>query len=131
MINTSFRNIFLAFLLVFISQLTYAQKAVTDTRSPKNSSNSLIYLQHQGIEHGDMITENSNSSVRYDEVQKILPGAAKLEKRFYPAGKNSYRIKTVHTVDHQRLVPALMESIKEQQIEIERLKSEVEALKTK
>lgn len=131
MINTRFKNIFLASLLIFISEFTNAQTEVIDTKPLKNSSDHVTLLQPQVTEKANMNTSNSNSSMRYNEIREIFPGAVKLERKFYPAGKNDYRIKTVKTIDHARLVPVLVESIKEQQMEIERLKSEVEALKAK
>lgn len=131
MINTRFKNILLASLLIFISQFTNAQTELIDTKPLKNSLDHVTLLQPQVTEKANMNISNSNSSMRYNEIKKIFPGAVKLEKKFYPAGKNDYRIKTVETVDHERLVPVLVESIKEQQMEIERLKSEVEALKAK
>lgn len=66
-----------------------------------------------------------------EELLEMYPEAIKYEKRFYPAGKNNYRTKTVKVVDHAKLSAALARSVKKQQAEIQQLRSEVSSIKTK
>jgi hypothetical protein len=46
-------------------------------------------------------------------------------------GKNSYRNATLKTIDELSLIPVLVASIKEQQLQIEKLTSELEILKSR
>ena len=134
--NTSLiKNIFFSFLLLLVSQVTYAQKNATDSKPLSNSLDYVTQLQPQIIELNKTDDLNSVAVTKYgfntEDVQKVLPGAVKYEKRFYPAGKNNYRIKTVKVTDHQSIIPVLVGSIKEQQAEIDQLKKQLAAMQDK
>jgi len=62
-------------------------------------------------------------------VQSVLPGVVKTQSYLYPAGKNTQRSVDVQTVDMQSLVPVLLGAIKEQQVQIDALKAEVQSLR--
>ncbi|KQS41439.1 tail fiber domain-containing protein [Pedobacter sp. Leaf194] len=65
------------------------------------------------------------------DVQKIFPELVKRQAKDYTVGKNAFRTATVSTVDYESLIPLLVGSIKEQQVQIEQLKRELNALKEK
>jgi hypothetical protein len=64
-----------------------------------------------------------------DEVQNIYPELIGYKHFSYMIGKNVYRTARVKTLDTESLIPILVASIKQQQLEIEKLKTEIQALK--
>jgi hypothetical protein len=62
-------------------------------------------------------------------MQSVLPGVVKTESVLYPAGKNQMRSVDITKVDMQSLIPVLLGAIKEQQLQIDALKAEVQTLK--
>jgi len=52
------------------------------------------------------------------------------QQKTYTAGKNSTKIATVPVVDYETLIPLLVGSIKEQQLQIEALKKEISLLRS-
>lgn len=62
-------------------------------------------------------------------MQSVFPGMIKTESKLYPAGKNAVRSVDVQSVDMQSLIPVLLGAIKEQQLQIDALKSELQSLK--
>ena len=121
--NSLIKNTFLVLLFVFASQPLLAQQTKTGSKQLTTSFQYVTEFTPQARE----VTRDIVS----DEVLKVYPQAVKYEKRFYPAGKNNFRIKTVKTVDHEKLASALVSSVNEQQNEIEKLKSDIKALKEK
>jgi hypothetical protein len=117
---------FLILFLIFITVSSYAQSVATVTQNNVgNIENSLQYIKKlepkvfAGNEYGFVA----------EDVQKVLPGIVKDQYRSVPMGKNQYRTKKVQTISMESLVPILVGSIKEQQAEIEALKSELNQLK--
>ena len=66
-----------------------------------------------------------------EEVAKVFPELVREEKKLIPAGKNAFKTETIKTVNMESLIPVLLASLKEQQAEIDQLKTEVGTLKTK
>jgi hypothetical protein len=64
-----------------------------------------------------------------NEAKLIVPSAVSNRHNWYTAGKGSQRTITTSEVDLDKLVPLLVGAIKEQQAQIEELKSEVEQFK--
>lgn len=136
------KNLFFFFLFAFSAQLAFSQtlsdnelkKNVTPIESPLKSVISLepkafeyktsdySYLKLPKGEHYGFITE---------EFQQVFPALVTSESRSYMQGKNMFKRATTKTVDLEGLIPILVASIKEQQSEINLLKKEVEALKSK
>jgi hypothetical protein len=66
-----------------------------------------------------------------EDLQAIFPALVKQKPVSYMFGKNVYRDARIKVVDEASLIPVLVASVKEQQSEIEKLKSDVQELKNK
>lgn len=78
------------------------------------------YLKLPGGTHYGFIAE---------EFQQVFPGLVYKKRYPYMAGKNAYRNATVRNIDMQALIPVLVAAVREQQEQIEQLRTEIEALK--
>lgn len=65
-----------------------------------------------------------------ENMERVMPGAVHTTRYSYMKGKNSYQSALVKSTDMQTLIPLLVASIKEQQMQIDALKAEVEKLKS-
>lgn len=65
-----------------------------------------------------------------EDVQKVLPGIVKSQKKMIPAGKNAFRTTELKDIEINSLVAFLVASIKEQQAEIDKLKADIQSLKS-
>ncbi|WP_315824324.1 hypothetical protein [Paraflavitalea speifideaquila] len=63
------------------------------------------------------------------EIEAVFPELIKRTTHTYLFGKNTYRTATVKTVNMESLIPILVASVKQQQVEIEQLKKELQELK--
>ncbi|MEP7108942.1 MAG: tail fiber domain-containing protein [Ferruginibacter sp.] len=86
-----------------------------DTHSYKH-----LYLK-KGTHYG-FIAEN---------FKDVFPGLVREKRIPYMYGKNVYRDAIVKTIDEASLIPFLVAAFKEQQIEIEKLKIEIQRLKAR
>ena len=66
-----------------------------------------------------------------EEIEAVFPELVKTSTETYMFGKNTYRTRKVKTVDMESLIPILVASVKEQQVQIEQLKKELQVLKSK
>ncbi len=64
-----------------------------------------------------------------EEVEKVAPELVVNQQKTYTSGKNATKTATVPMVDYETLIPLLVGSIKEQQLQIEALKKEISALR--
>ena len=64
-----------------------------------------------------------------NNVQTALPDLVHETSKQVPAGKNNTKVASYDEVDSKDLIPLLVGAIKEQQAQIEQLKTEVEQLK--
>ena len=64
-----------------------------------------------------------------EEIQAVLPQVVSLKHINYSYGKNVYRDASIPQVDHTALIPVLVQSVKELNAEIEKLKEEIRLLK--
>ncbi len=71
------------------------------------------------------------SGFNVEEVAKINPKLVINQQLNYNEGKNINKTAVVQKVDYEALIPMLVGSIKEQQQQIEALKAEINALKSK
>lgn len=70
-----------------------------------------------------------NYGFNAEKLQQVIPGIVKTSHKMVPAGKNSFKTVATKDVDLESLIPILVGSIKEQQLEIEKLKAEMEEMK--
>jgi len=63
-----------------------------------------------------------------EDVKNVLPGAVGTNNKWYSNGKNNPKAIETNTVDMQQLVPLLVGAIKDQQAEIQQLKSRIAQL---
>ena len=66
-----------------------------------------------------------------ENLQTVFPSLVKTERKSYLVGKNLSREATVKSIDFEGLIPILVASIQQLQNEVELLKAEVQALKSK
>ncbi|MGC4036204.1 MAG: tail fiber domain-containing protein [Chitinophagaceae bacterium] len=66
-----------------------------------------------------------------ENLQTVFPELVTYKNYSYSIGKNLFRTATIKHVDVESIIPVLVASIKEQQAEIEKLKSELALLKDK
>lgn len=64
-----------------------------------------------------------------EDMQTVFPDLVNDKTVSYKYGKNVYRNATVKTINEAGLIPLLVASVKEQQTEIEKLKTEILELK--
>lgn len=64
-----------------------------------------------------------------EDFQRVLPGLVYSKPYSYMSGKNATRNATVKSIDMESLIPVLIASLKEQQVQIDQLKAELELLK--
>ncbi len=73
----------------------------------------------------------TQSGFNIQELTKINPQLIVNQQLNYSAGKNNIKTAVVQKVDYEMLIPLLVGSIKEQQQQINVLKAEIDALKSK
>lgn len=127
-------------LIVLSSNTSFAQK-VTNSDIKKNVSSiesplqKLVQLNPQVYEYNTSKYKHLNLQAgrhygfSAEDVQTLFPEAVSERSVSYMFGKNSYRNTSFKTVDESKLIPVLVASIKEQQLQIDTLKAEIAALK--
>lgn len=80
------------------------------------------HLKLRGGKHYGFMAEN---------MQTVFPSLVKEKRISYMFGKNVYRDAKIKTIDEASLIPVLVAAFKEQQAQIEKLKSELKELKNK
>lgn len=73
----------------------------------------------------------TNSGFNMEELAKINPQLIVNQQLNYNEGKNNTKTAIVQKVDYEMLIPMLVGGIKEQQQQIEALRAEINALKSK
>jgi len=90
---------------------------------PKSFEYNTEQYKHLKLEHGRKF------GFLAEDFQHIFPDMVKEKSVSYMFGKNVYRNSTIKTIDEQSLIPLLVASIKEQQLQIDKLTAEVGQLK--
>ncbi|WP_157960786.1 tail fiber domain-containing protein [Nubsella zeaxanthinifaciens] len=107
----------------------------TEIASINNSLNTVLKLTPVNFSYEkDWATKLKLSTQKQhgfavEEVEKVAPELVVNQQKTYTAGKNATKTATVPMVDYETLIPLLVGSIKEQQLQIEALKKEISALK--
>ena len=139
-INTYIRRSFFFAVLVLGGFIVNAQD-ITDTDVKKNIASmedqlqKLMQLQPKKYEYNISnfkylkLQKGQQYGFIAEEVAAVFPELVKEKTVSYMYGKNAYRNATIKVVDEERLIPVLVASLKEQQNEIEKLKSELQELK--
>lgn len=73
----------------------------------------------------------THSGFNVEQVSKVNPRLIVNQQLNYNEGKNNNKTAVVQKVDYEMLIPMLVGSIKDQQQQIEALKAEISALKTR
>lgn len=66
-----------------------------------------------------------------EDVKLVFPAMVKQQQYQYMQGKNFFKKASASSVQMQQLIPVLVAAIKEQQVQIDALKNELEELKKK
>lgn len=137
--NINYTALVALFSIVLLSMNASAQKTSNNLINYSNPlSNSLSYvtrLEPISFEYNKTEAKKLNlpSGLNYgfnaEELQQVIPGIVKTSHKMVPAGKNTFKTVATKDVDLESLIPLLVGSIKEQQLEIEKLKTEMEVLK--
>lgn len=75
--------------------------------------------------------KSTQSGFNVEEVVKIYPKLVVNQQLNYNEGKNNNKTAVIQIIDYEVLIPMLVGSIKEQQQQIDALKTEINQLKSK
>lgn len=138
--NTYIKQSFLLAVFVLGAHIVNAQD-IPDTEVKKNIAimegqlQKLMQLQPKKYEYNInnfkylKLQKGKQYGFIAEEVEAVFPELVKEKTVSYMYGKNAYRNATIKVVDEDRLIPVLVAALKEQQGEIEKLKSELQDLK--
>lgn len=123
----------------FATSSAFAQKLSDNTLKKdatpvKNSVKQLTKLEPVSFSYYkaefDQLPEGKQYGFLASDVKAVFPELVKNQSKVVAGdGKNATKSVTIENVDMVSLIPLLVSSIKEQQAEIEKLKSELNALK--
>lgn len=108
----------------------------TEITSIDNSLNTVLKLTPINFSYDKdwagklKLSTQKQSGFAVEEVAKVAPELVVNQQKTYTAGKNSTKTATVPVVDYETLIPLLVGSIKEQQLQIEALKKEISLLRS-
>ena len=108
----------------------------TEITSINNSLNTVLKLTPINFSYDKdwasklKLSTQKQSGFAVEEVAKVAPELVVNQQKTYTAGKNSTKTATVPVVDYETLIPLLVGSIKEQQLQIEALKKEINQLRS-
>jgi hypothetical protein len=132
------KGFFYSFLMILFSLSAYAQKLEEkdlklNVSKISNSSAQLGKLEpvtFQYVQKKDLKfpigTQYGFSTEQFDPSSVLI----KRSSRMYEAGKNNMKVARYDEVDVDKLIPLMVSAIKEQQAEIEELKSQLNLLKS-
>ena len=108
----------------------------TEITSIDNSLNTVLKLTPVNFSYDKdwagklKLSTQKQSGFSVEEVSKVAPELVVNQQKTYTAGKNSTKTATVPVVDYETLIPLLVGSIKEQQLQVEALKKEINQLRS-
>ncbi|EOR95727.1 DNA topoisomerase IV subunit A [Arcticibacter svalbardensis MN12-7] len=112
------------------SELIKQSSPLINTLSDINQLNPVIFEYDTNQSQKLKLPSGQQYGFIAEDVHKIRPELVKSSKKMIPAGKNAFNTVDVKDVDMNSIIALLVASVKEQQIEIERLKSEMQSLKS-
>ena len=127
---------FAVFLIAASLKISAQEVAQTNVKPVNNSLEMVSKLQPVSFNYDKAWAEKLKlaSTSQYGfvgaDAKAAVPSVVAVQAKQYPAGKNAYNSATLTKVDYESLIPLLVGSIKEQQQQIEELKSELRSLKS-
>ncbi len=127
---------------LFISAAVYSQN-LNDSEIKKNITaienplEKLVQLQPKTFEYNTeqykhlKLQHGRKFGFVAEDFQHIFPDMVIEKSVSYMFGKNVYRNSTIKTINEQSLIPLLVAAIKDQQLQIDKLTTELEVLKNK
>jgi hypothetical protein len=139
-LNPFLNKILFSIVAVLCSSSIYAQQLTdrsikTNITAIHNPLQKLVQLTPQQFEYNTQgfkylkLKEGAHYGFMAEDIQAIFPHLVNEKSVTYSFGKNVYRNAKIKTIDEAGLIPVLVASIKEQQVEIEKLKVEIAQLK--
>lgn len=127
---------FFAVFLISASLTIHAQEVAQNNVKPVNNALEMVSkLQPVSFNYDKIWAEKlklpTNSMYGFVglDAKSTVPSVVTVQSKDYLAGKNAYNSATLTKVDYESLIPLLVGSIKEQQLQIEELKREISSLK--
>jgi hypothetical protein len=128
---------FLAFTTVSFSQNYPDSTIKINTQRIQNPLESINRLEPKTFEYDTQnfkqlrLDKGEQFGFMAENMQEVFPSLVGEKSISYLFSKNTYRTATIKTIDESALIPVLVAALKEQQTEIEKLKSEMVALRNK
>ena len=117
------KQVFIAFAALFISTASMAQ--VTDPQKMIKLGSDAHFINELNLEHG------KEYGFLAKDLQELFPNLVKEKRISERFGKNAYRTKVIKVIDEQALIPALVSSIKKQNVEIQDLRERLVTIEKK
>ena len=131
------RAISVAVILIAASFKISAQEVTQHNIKPIHNSLELVSkLSPVSFEYDEAWAEKLKLSTKTQfgfvgaDAKSVAPEIVTVQAKDYAGGKNTFKSATLTKVDYDLLIPLLVGSIKEQQIQIEALKKEIQSLKS-
>lgn len=128
---------FLAITAVSFSQSYPDSTIKINAQLIQNPMGSIIRLEPKMFEYDTQnfkqlrLDKGKQFGFMADNMKEVFPSLVGEKSISYLFSKNTYRTATIKTIDEAGLVPVLVAAFKEQQAEIEKLKSELADLRNK
>jgi hypothetical protein len=131
------RAISFAVILIAVSFKINAQEVVQNNVKPINNSLEVVSkLRPVSFDYDKVWAEKLKLPTKTQfgfvgaDVKNVSPEILTIQAKDYAGGKNSFKSAIITKVDYDLLIPLLVGSIKEQQVQIESLKKDIQLLKT-
>ncbi len=109
--------------LLFSASAAFAQ--VTDPQKMIKLGSDAHFINELNLEEGKQY------GILAKDLQELYPSLVKEKRISERFGKNAYRTKVIKVIDEQALIPAMVASIKKQNVEIQDLKKKVITIESK
>ncbi|MCH5597308.1 hypothetical protein [Niabella ginsengisoli] len=111
------KKVFIAFACLFVSAVSFAQ--VTEPQKVIKLGSDAHFIEELNLDHG------KEYGFLAKDLQELFPTLVKEKRISERFGKNAYRTKVIKVIDEKALIPALVSSIKKQNVEIQDLKNKL------
>ena len=134
------KSIIIVFIVALFPLLIFSQKlmdtSIKINKSPiSNSMFRLMQLDPINFEYDTKtyphlkLEEGFHHGFMANEMEKVFPELIHTKRIAYSFGKNLYRDATIKSIDEMELIPILVAGLKEQQLQIEKLQTDIIELK--